>query len=340
MERSFDNIEDFLTDESFRSWVLSPTPELERHWHNWLGENQDKKAMVDQSREMIVSLKFKEFSPDPISKQRILDQIKQETKPRKRITMFSGVWVKVAASLLFLVVAAASVYFIAKDQRESSLISAPAARLIQESNRPGERSKLALPDGSTVYLNAGSSLEYPETFDADSRWVKLNGEAFFEVAHDASRPFKVVTESFEVVVLGTRFNINSRLNSPAVALVDGKVRLHASSSDATLELSPNQMAVFDKEKKSFTSTSFDPRYVTGWKDGYLVFREATLDEVMEKLHSWYGMEISVLNEPTAPDWSYTASFRQESLENVLLNMRMLRRFDYRISNDSLFLSFQ
>lgn len=340
MERTFDNIEDFLTDESFRSWVLSPTPELENHWLNWLGKNQDKKAMVNQSREMILSLKFKEFSPDPTSKQRILDQIKQETKPRERTTVFSRTWLKVAASLLFLVATAVLIYFNAKDQQESPLITTTAANLIQESTRPGERSKFTLPDGSTVHLNAGGSLEYPETFDADSRWVKLNGEAFFEVAHDTHRPFKVVTESFDVVVLGTRFNINSTLNSPSVALVDGKVRVHSGSSDAALELSPNQMAVFDKEKRSFTSTSFDPRYVTGWKDGYLVFREATLDEVLEKLHSWYGLEISVLNKPTASDWSYTATFKQESLENVLLNMSMLRRFDYQIRNDSLFLSFQ
>ena len=340
MEKSFNNIEDFLSDESFRSWVINPTPELERHWLNWLSKNQHKKAMVDQSREMILSLKFKEFSPDPKSKQRILDQIKQETKPRARTIRLSRAWLKVAAMLLLVVSTAALIYFGAKDQQESSLITTASTHLIRKSNPPGERSQHSLPDGSTVFLNSGGSLEYPETFDADSRVVKLNGEAFFEVVHDAGRPFKVVTESFEVVVLGTRFNVNANQKSPSVALVDGKVRLHSSSSDATLELRPNQMAVFDKEKRSFTSASFDPRYVAGWKDGYLVFREASLDEVVEKLHSWYGVDISVLNTPIPSDWSYTASFKQESLENVLLNMRMLRRFDYQIRNDSLILSFQ
>lgn len=320
--------------------MLNPTPELENHWLSWLSKNQDKKAMVDQSRAMILSLKFKEFSPDPKSKQRILDQIKQETKPRKRTILLSREWLKVAAMLFLVVSAAVLIYFNARDQQENALVITAPANLIRESNPPGERSQHTLPDGSAVFLNSGSSLEYPETFDADSRVVKLNGEAFFEVIHDAGRPFKVVTESFEVVVLGTRFNVNANLKSPSVALVDGKVRLHSSSSDATLELSPDQMAVFDKEKRSFTSTSFDPKYVAGWKDGYLVFREASLEEVVEKLHSWYGVDISVLNTPTPSDWSYTASFKQESLENVLLNMRMLRRFDYQIRNDSLILSFQ
>lgn len=337
MEKSFRNIEDFLTDESFRSWVINPTPELENHWLDWINKNPQKKVMLDQSREMILSLKFKEYKPDPKSKQLVLDRVKQETRPRASVIGLRSVWLKVAAVALIVVSTITLIYVISVDQQQPSLYT--STEILHKSNAPGMRSQHLLPDGSTVFLNAGSFLEYPETFDTESRRVKLQGEAFFEVTHDAKRPFRVETEGFEVVVLGTQFNINTAQSSPSVALVEGRVRLNSSSSDATMELSPSQMAIFDKENSSFTSTSFDHRYVTGWKDGYLVFREASFDEVVEKLHSWYGVEVSVLNKPTSSDWSYTASFKQETLENVLFNMSTLRRFDHQIRNDSLFLSF-
>jgi ferric-dicitrate binding protein FerR (iron transport regulator) len=99
------------------------------------------------------------------------------------------------------------------------------------------------------------------------------------------------------------------------------------------------MGVYKSEQHTFVSTSFDPKYVTGWKDGYLVFKESSFDEVLEKLHAWYGVKVDVKQKDKASDWSYTASFRQESLENVLHNMRTLRRFDYQVRNDSLFFSF-
>jgi transmembrane sensor len=337
MEKSFNHLEDFLTDESFRSWVLNPTPERESYWQKWLDENQDKRELVNRSREMILNLKFKTYRPGLKARQRILERVNHEAIPVDRTKKLTSTWLRVAAVLLVVVAALTFIYFQASDQSKSLLYA--KAEQLQISNAPGVRSQHILPDGSTVFLNAGSTLEYPETFAKDARVVNLNGEAFFEVVHKPASPFKVLTENFSVEVLGTRFNVNNRLDSPKVALVDGKVRLKSISSEASLELKPSEMAVYDREEQTFFSTSFDYKYVTGWKDGYLVFRESSLDEVLEKLYAWYGIEIVVEQKNKASDWSYTASFRQESLENVLKNMRTLRRFDYKVRNDSLFLSF-
>lgn len=338
MEKSFNNIEDFLTDESFRSWVVSPTPELEEYWLSWLSKNQDKKAIADQSKIIIQRLNFREYSPEPASKQRIFERVQQEAQLRESPPSNRRRWV-LAAVLLFVAGIAALLYFndTSGQQRASGPVAANGT--VKHSNAPGERTRHILPDGSIADLNAGSVLEYPQSFNAGTRTVKLNGEAFFEVTHDSNRPFRVATENFEVVVLGTRFNINTKAMSPAVALVDGKVRLRSNASAATLELSPSQMALFDKGNRSFTSTSFDPRAVTGWKDGYLVFKEASFSKVLEQLHAWYGVEVAVRNAPSSPDWSYTATFRQESLENVLQSMSLLRPFEYQIRPDSLILSF-
>lgn len=319
--------------------MVNPTPELDDYWLGWLSDNQGKKAIADQSRSVIQRLNFKEYKPGPVSKQRIFERVKQDAQPQEKTILNRRIWLLAAVLLFTAGIVAALLYF--NDTPGEQKASGPVATnvTLKQSNDPGERTQHILPDGSIVDLNAGSVLEYPQSFDAGTRTVKLNGEAFFEVTHDSSRPFKVATENFEVVVLGTQFNINTKQISPTVALVEGKVRLDADAS-TSLELSPSQMALFNKGNRSFTTTSFDPRAVTGWKDGYLVFREASFSKVLKQLHAWYGVEIAVRNAPTSTDWSYTASFRQESLENVLQSMSLLRHFEYQIKNDSLILSFQ
>lgn len=342
MENKFNDIEDFLTDESFRNWVKNPTPELDVHWKSWMEANQAKIDLVNQSRKTIQSLNFKEFQADSVSKERILQKIRLETKPKRTYRIYLNARYRVAAIVAILIVAlgiAALLRFNSAEKQQEEPIYA-VSNLIQKSNPAGVKSKHILPDGSTIFLNAASSIEYPKTFGTDARVVKLQGEAFFQVSKDVNRPFRVsLAEEFEVEVLGTTFNVNANLQSPEVALVEGKVKVTAEQSGNSLELAPGQMAIFDKGQHAFTSSTFDAAYITGWKDGYLTFKDATLDEVMEKLHAWYGIDITVSNKSKSGDWSYTGNFKNESLENVLLNMRILRNFNYVIKNDSLMITF-
>lgn len=339
MENAFNDIEDFLTDESFRSWVKHPTPELDTHWKLWIEANQTKIDLVDQARGIVQSLNFREFQPDSVSKELILEKIRLDSTRQSRPFSFQNIWYKVAAVIIFALGISALIRLNTSKENRNELLS-NNSDLVQKNNPVGVKSKHMLPDGSTVFLNSASSIEYPKTFEANARIVKITGEAFFQVTKDVNRPFKVLLDGFEVVVLGTTFNVNANLASPAVALVEGRVQVNSGSHDASLELAPGQMAIFNKDQLSFTSTSFDVDYVTGWKDGYLVFKEATLDEVVEKLHIWYGIDISVLNKPKSGDWSYTANFKNESLKSVLENMSTLRSFDYVIKNDSLIISFE
>lgn len=340
MEHTFNDIEDFLTDESFRNWVNNPTPELDAHWKSWMEANQTKTDLVNQSRKIIQSLNFKEFQPDSVSKERILQKIRLATKPKRKFPIFLNARYKVAAILILaLGIVALLRYYSAEKQQKAPI--AVASNLIQKSNPSGVKSKHVLPDGSTIFLNAASAIEYPNTFDSDARVVKLlQGEAFFQVAKEVNRPFRVLVNKFEVAVLGTTFNVNANLKSPEVALVEGKVKVTAGQSGNSLELAPGQMAVFDQDQNAFTSTTFDEAYITGWKDGYLMFKDASLDEVIEKLQIWYGIDITVSNKSKSGDWSYTGNFRNESLENVLKSMSILRNFDYVIKNDALIISFR
>jgi len=339
LDHTFNDIEDFLTDESFRNWVNSPTPELDVYWKSWMEANQTKIDLVNQSRKMIQSLNFKEFQPDSVSKERILQKIRLETKHKRKYPVFLNAWYKVAAILIVVLGIGALLRYYSIEKQQKAPVSV-ASNLIQKSNPSGVKSKHILPD-ATIFLNAASSIEYPKTFGADARIVKLlQGEAFFQVVKDVNRPFRVLAKEFEVAVLGTTFNVNANLKSPEVALVEGKVKVTSGQTGHSMELAPGQLAIFDKDQNTFTSTTFVAAYITGWKDGYLTFKDATLDEVVEKLHLWYGIDIAVSNKSKSGDWSYTGNFRNESLENVLLNMSILRNFDYVIKNDSLIISFR
>lgn len=339
MENSFDNIEDFLSDESFRSWVKDSTPELDAQWTSWLQNNPDSVELLKEAREFIQLIKFDEYQTDLGSKQRILNKIQLETKTEKLKQLpLLNYWIRVAAVLIVAFGLGSLAFFVVSNQVNSAQ-NGSISSIIQKKNPFGVKSQHLLSDGSKVYLNSGSSLEYPKTFENDSRVVRLIGEAFFEVAHDNKRPFKVVADNFEVEVLGTEFNVNTSFsNNPTVALVDGRVRLKAIASGADLDLIPGQMATYIISDELFLTSTFDVDYVTAWKEGNLVFQDATLDEVVGRLHRWYGIGIAISGKPSS-DWSYTASFKNESLEKVLFNMSTLRGFEYEIKNDSLIISF-
>lgn len=338
MKNTFNSVEDFLTDESFRDWVKKPTPERNAYWNAWMDSNREKADLVKQAQKTIRSLTFEQYYPDTASKERIFGKILQETRPRRRYLPLIGTWYRVAA-VLIVVIGIGFLAYIIDSSRNSTDAVLVDNDTIQKTNPIGKRSQHTLPDGSVVYLNSGSTIQYPKSFDSEARLVTLEGEAFFEVVKDNGKPFKVSTGAFEVMVLGTTFNVNTIRRSSTVALVEGKVKVTAKISDNSLELSPGQMALFDEKEGTFTPTPFDIAYITGWTDGYLTFRGASLDEVVEKLHQWYGVTVSVSNRSKSKGWSYTANFKDETLENVLLNMSTLRNFDYVIKGDTLLISF-
>ena len=154
--------------------------------------------------------------------------------------------------------------------------------------------RLHLSDGSVVYLNADSRLRYPETFTGGERKVYLEGEAYFEVAKDASRPFKVVAREVEVNVLGTHFNVNAYPEHADVVttLAEGKVQVAGVASQAVLV--PGEQAIASPEGMEVRKV--DVQAYTSWKNGVFVFRSMPLEEIMEQVYRWYGVEAVFFNE--------------------------------------------
>jgi ferric-dicitrate binding protein FerR (iron transport regulator) len=160
----------------------------------------------------------------------------------------------------------------------------------------GKRSHITLADGSEIWVNSGSQLVYPSSFDGDKRKVYLKGEAFFQVHEDKSKPFVVKTSDLDIQVLGTRFNVNSYQENDQIetVLVDGKVRIEQRGIhvfDRDVVLKPSERASFSKETKSMNREKVDPRYYTSWKDGYLYLQNEDLGDIVQKLRRIYNRDI-------------------------------------------------
>lgn len=337
LKKTFTHIEDLLTDEDFRSWVLHPTPELDAYWEQWLLENPERKVLVEKAKLTIASMRFEQFKPSSQVKERIFDRISSNVSVKHhRKNQVIGFSIKLAAAII-LTVAVLSYLYINLNNPISNSFRDSEITLVQKQNVDGVKSQHLLSDGSIIILNSGSYLEYPKKFTDSERVVYLKGEAYFDIKTDSLRPFRVEMDEFSVEVLGTQFNVNTLEYSPSVALLEGAVKVI--SDGPSVELAPGQKVVLDKEQNSYTLSDFDVQSEIGWKDGYLVFEDSSLDEVIKKLNRWYGVEIVVNNYAQSATWSYTASFKDENLENVMQVMSSLRRFEYQIMNDSLIISF-
>lgn len=162
--------------------------------------------------------------------------------------------------------------------------------------RKGEY-RLALADGSRVYLNSESEIRFPTFFSGEERKVYLKGEAFFEVAPDAGKPFIVEAGGVDVRVLGTRFNVNAYASERAIrtTLVSGKVQVSDRRDRMSAVLAPGQQAVWEEGKIS--TREVDALAIAAWVDGKFYFEEgATLEEISEQLKRWYDIDFFFSSE--------------------------------------------
>lgn len=171
--------------------------------------------------------------------------------------------------------------------------TAPAFNVLS-TPRAGQFS-LTLPDGSRAWLNNASSLRYPVSFTGDTREVELTGEAYFEIAKDASHPFRVAVHrgarTSTIEVLGTAFNIMAYddENAERTTLVEGSVRFVHEGSSALLK--PEEQSVLDEQGGLKTLRHVNVPEITAWKNGYFHFDHASLETTMRQLARWYDVDV-------------------------------------------------
>lgn len=165
----------------------------------------------------------------------------------------------------------------------------------------GGQYQLELADGSRVWLNAASSITFPTSFTGDKREVKISGEAYFEVAHNANIPFSVMVNDMEVEVLGTHFNINAYDNERVIktTLLEGSVKVSKGNRSALI-IPGEQVQIADKSDKIEIKRNVDIEEIVAWKNGKFFFQDADIHGIMRQLERWYNITVSyegnIINE--------------------------------------------
>ena len=198
----------------------------------------------------------------------------------------------------------------------------------------GSKTKLYLPDGTLVWLNAGSRMTYSQGFGVDNRKVELEGEGYFEVKRNEKIPFFVKTKDLQLQVLGTKFNFRDypEDHEVVVSLLEGKVGLNnLLREEKEAVLSPDERAVLNKANGLLTVESVTASNASQWTDGYLFFDEELLPDIAKELERSYNVKIHIANDSLKTFRFYDNFVRREqNIQEVLEALASTEKMQYKI----------
>jgi ferric-dicitrate binding protein FerR (iron transport regulator) len=258
----------------------------------------------------------------------IIQKIKYQDKNVFLRIVTSQYFLKIAALIAFLLILAAGILY------TSGIFIEKSSLIVwnEKSTVPGEKLILRLADNSEITLNAGSKFRYPARFNGRVREVYLEGEAFFEVAHDSSKPFIVHCKNISTTVLGTKFNISAYSNEKVItiSLVEGKVNISESKPTGIKKLAilqPKDQLLYSAIKNTYQIKKFDMAEIIGWRDNLLEFKDEPLKNVFIRLERAYGVKFE-LTPKSFENNLITASFQKASLLTISEVIKKLTGLSY------------
>jgi ferric-dicitrate binding protein FerR (iron transport regulator) len=255
-------------------------------------------------------------------------QRKIRASQRKRTL---GIYLRRVAAVMLLPLLASTVTLAYLYLKQRPAEEAASYRTLHSA--PGVVTQAILPDRSDVWLNAGSTLRYPERFGGKEREVYLEGEAYFRVESDAAHPFCVnLNRGMSVKAFGTRFGICSYPEDSVteVALEEGVVDVVLRRR--TLHLHPDEMLTFDAAERKFALSRVNTAEKTAWKDGRLLFRNAPLEEVVRKLSRRYNVDIELQGNTASRTHRFRATFTTETVSQALDYLKMAAPMEWSFVN--------
>lgn len=195
------------------------------------------------------------------------------------------------------------------------------------------KSKIALPDGTKVWLHANTTLTYGNDYQERNRLVRISGEAYFEVTKDEKKSFIVQTDGMQVVVHGTKFNVEAPANATEsrVSLIEGSVSLETSSEN--LFLKPGEIAVYDKKNGKMGIETGDVAFEMLWANDKFFLVNKSLGEVCRYLSQWYNVKINI-EDGLKDKYMYTFTLRNEPLEEIIRLMSRINPISYNFDEDN------
>jgi ferric-dicitrate binding protein FerR (iron transport regulator) len=250
---------------------------------------------------------------------RLHKEIKEENRKLIRLP-----WFKIAAAFMILI-GAALLVFKWSDTRSSYITIA---------NPSGKIQTVLLPDGSRVWLNTATTLKYNKSF-LQNRDLQLNGEAYFQVTHDASHPFSIKAGEVTTTVLGTSFNIKAYEgeNKTTVSVTGGSVKITDNKKELGV-LKKGMQLDFDREQKTAATTSIDTTLVTEWRKGVLQFEGQSLGGITAALGRWYSVRFE-FTDPALRNCRYYMSFKNtEPFQKIIAALKEITGMQYTLDKNS------
>lgn len=279
---------------------------------------------------------FDSHSNDPAFKREIDPEVFADLDARMiamlqdpdKVRKLNYSWLQVAA--MFFVLLGAGFYFrrnyTAKPRLPETFTEIRAVK--------GVKKEITLQDGTTVFLNSGSSVFVSSRFGQKNRTVKLTGEAFFHVHRDVTRPFIIHTGTLATTVLGTSFDINAYPEDELVkvTVATGKVKVEGTGKSGKPDLFAkglihNQALVYNKVKDTHQIKISNADSISSWRSNHLIFDNASYEEIARILSRWYGVEVE-LDAPNHDSRRYTLSFNNEKADKVLGVLSTLTGMNY------------
>jgi len=334
--------------------------EIEQFFKGKLSENEAKEFLIwlnSKEGEKVYNSHIENLWNSETGRARNLKEVEQHTattgpdysvneqrseSKSKRIKVQFPNYLKIAASLLAILSISYLFYLNQTIDSKENQIAQIVPKEIIRSTPKGQKSKITLPDGSFVFLNAESSITYMDNF-TENRTIHLSGEAFFEVAKNEKYPFEVITDNLTTTAIGTSFNINAYNTSSKieVSLASGKVKIAESISQSQVEINPGEGISYLPKTSSFQMQHVDIKSILNWKEGILHFEKLPLPEVIEILERWYGVEIEITGKNPSPKLKCTGTFKpNEYLSNVLNVLGHSIEFNYTINDKKIILEFK
>jgi transmembrane sensor len=362
MSKADYSVEDFILDPDFRSWILQNDRQTGAYWEDFMAKNPEKVSEIKEARHLLIHLSKKKTSMSVGAKEEIwtgisdrmdlqsrvgtdakavaldswsaIQQYNKESARKTRIT-----WrIKAAAALVLL---AGLGYFLGRtlmpEATKSTIVAMPEIEVLQAPL--GVKSTIRLEDGSVVFLNSGSKISFVKGFADTLRLVTLEGEAYFEVAHDTAKPFIVQTGAISTRALGTEFNVSSYPGERvSVSLVKGEVLVRNGKAALEERLLPGEEVKMTTEDTEIEKYPFDSDEVLSWMHKTLIFNKSPFPVASRKLEAWFGVELIFQNQ-IPKDLQVSGKFIDESLENILKGLSYSSRFRYRIEGKKVYIQF-
>lgn len=324
--------EDLILDETFIAWYEKTDRAHEKRWSDWIDSNPEKQIIVDQAIRILESLKAPDTNPSYEhtlnARKRLMDSVEDWENSKNKIVPFYR-------KNPFLWAAAASVSLLL-----TALFLWPQNPFMNRTyaTKGGETKSIDLPDGSVVTLNGNSTLTLPRNWEnGQSREVWLDGEGYFSVRHTmAHKRFIVHTEDLHVEVLGTEFNIKKRPETTEVVLTTGKIQLTTSRNPDTnpVVMAPGEMVEFSEKSHQIARKEVNTAKYTSWKDGQLVFEDASIQDVVQLLEQNYGYEVQV-DKNVSTEKHFNGIFPSDSVDVLLTALSKVYDLDIKRVNKNI-----